>query len=103
MPSHHMIIDLKNVRSLTDFQRNAKSHLRRLRKSGKAQVLTVNGEAALVVQSADSYQAMLNDLELLKTLRGIRRGLDQAGRGEGRPMREFLRELAARHDVELGG
>lgn len=97
------MIDLKNVRSLTDFQRNAKGHLRRLQKSGKPEVLTVNGEAALVVQSAESYQAMMEDLELLKTLRGIRRGLDQAERGEGRPMREFLRELAGGRGIDLGG
>ena len=95
------MIDMTKTRSLSDFQRNTKAHLHRLRKSGKPEVLTVNGHAELVVQSAKSYEKILKDLELLDTLKRIRRGLDQARNGEGRPMREFLKELVAKDGVEL--
>jgi PHD/YefM family antitoxin component YafN of YafNO toxin-antitoxin module len=88
-----LMIDMTNTRSLTDFQQNTKAHLQRLRKSGKPEVLTVNGHAELVVQSATSYQKLVKDLELLETLKGIRRALDQARVGQGKPMREFLQEL----------
>ncbi|MFO0832406.1 MAG: type II toxin-antitoxin system Phd/YefM family antitoxin [Phycisphaerales bacterium] len=56
-------IDLRDIISLTDFQRNAKQHIVRLTRTGKAQVLTVNGKAALVVQDAEAYQKLLDQAE----------------------------------------
>ena len=95
------MIELANVHALSDFQRNAKKHIRRLKASGKPAVLTVNGQAEIVIQSAESYQKLLRDQELLESLRSISRGLEQAKRGEGRPMRQFLEELAKEHGIAL--
>ena len=95
------MIDLANIRSLSDFQRNAKAHIRRLKKSGKPEVLTVNGQAEIVVQSAEAYQKLLEAAGMAGTIEGIRRGLSAAKQGKERPLREFLRELAAKHGVEL--
>jgi PHD/YefM family antitoxin component YafN of YafNO toxin-antitoxin module len=96
-----MALDLANIHSLSDFQRNAKDHIRKLKRSGKPAVLTVNGEAEVVVQSAEAYQKLLDDSELLDSIRDISRGLEQAKRGEGRPMREFLEDLAKEHGIPL--
>ena len=96
-----MALDLANIHSLSDFQRNAKDHIRKLKASGKPAILTVNGEAEVVVQSAAAYQKLLDDRELLDSIRGISRGLEQAKRGEGRPMREFLEALAKGHGISL--
>lgn len=95
------MVELNNIRSLTDFQRNVKEHIKRLKKTGKPEVLTVNGQAEVVVQSAQAYQKMLDDLELVASIRSIRRGLEQARLGEGRPAKEFLKELAAEHGISL--
>jgi hypothetical protein len=38
------MIDLKDILPLTEFNRNSKSHIRRLKESGKPEVLTVNGK-----------------------------------------------------------
>jgi hypothetical protein len=54
-----------------------------------------------VVQSAEAYQKLLNDQAILESLRGVSRALDQAKRGEGRQMREFLEELAREHGFAL--
>jgi PHD/YefM family antitoxin component YafN of YafNO toxin-antitoxin module len=62
--------------SLTDFQRNTKSHLRRLKTSGRPEVLTVNGKAELIVQDAAAYE------EMLDAIRGIQRGLDEMKAGK---------------------
>ena len=96
-----MAIDLAQIRSLSDFQRNTKAHIRKLKKTGKPAVLTVNGQAEVVVQSAEAYQKLLDDRELLEGIRGISRGLEQAKRGEGRPMRDFLEALASEHGLSL--
>jgi len=95
------MIDLKQVHSLTDFSRNAKTHVKRLKKTGRPEVLTVNGHAEVVVQSAESYQQLLDDAELAHSLRVVRKSLAQAKLGRGRSMREFVESLAARHEIEL--
>ena len=89
-----MALDLANIHSLSEFQRNTKVLIRKLKKSGKPAVLTVNGQAQVVIQSADAYQQLLDDQQLLETIRGVSRGLEQANRGEGRPLRTLLEELA---------
>lgn len=92
------MIDLNEVYSLTDFQRNAKEHVERLARTGKPQVLTVNGKAAVVVQDAASYQRMLDEKERLETVAGIRRGIEAMKRGETRPLDAILDSLKARYE-----
>jgi PHD/YefM family antitoxin component YafN of YafNO toxin-antitoxin module len=96
------MIKLGNIRSFSEFQRNAKSHIRRLKKTGKPEVLTVNGKAELVVQDAASYQRLLDELDLAQSIQAVRVGLEQANRGEGRPARDVIREIAAKAGIELG-
>ena len=54
------MIDLRNIYSLSDFQRNTREHVRRLKRTRRPQVLTINGRAELVVQDAGSYQELLD-------------------------------------------
>jgi hypothetical protein len=87
------MIALQDIRSLTDFQRNTKSHLRRLKRSGRPEVLTVNGRAELIVQDASAYE------ETLDAICGIQRGLDGMEAGSGKPFRAALDEIRARHKI----
>lgn len=95
------MIELTDIHPVTDFNRNTQDYIRRLKETGKPEVLTVNGQAEVVVQSAAGYQKLLAAAELAEALAGVRRGLDQAKRGEGRPVREFLKDLADKHSVAL--
>ncbi|HTS08038.1 MAG TPA: type II toxin-antitoxin system Phd/YefM family antitoxin [Candidatus Eisenbacteria bacterium] len=60
------VIRADEIRSLTDFNRNTKAHLRRLRRTGRPELLTVNGKAEMVVQNASAYQRLIECLEKLK-------------------------------------
>ena len=91
------MIKLNDIHPLTDFNRNTKQHIRRLKRTGRPEVLTVNGEAEVVVQSAEAYQTLLDRAELAETIAGIKRGLKQSDRGKLRPVNEFLDELAAKY------
>ena len=64
-------------------------------------MLTLNGQAEVVVQSAEAYQKLLDDQSLLESLRSVSRGMEQAKRGEGRSMREFLETLGKEHGISL--
>ena len=93
------MIDLSDVHSLTDFLRNHKAHVKRLKASGNPQVLTVNGAAELVVQHAGSYQALLDRLDRAEAIAGIRRGLEDAKAGRHRPLAEFDTEMRSKHNI----
>ena len=59
------MIKTEDIGSLTDFARNTKAHLKRLKRTGRPELLTVNGKAEVVVQSASAYQRLLESLEEL--------------------------------------
>ena len=91
------MIDLREVRSVTEFQRNIKGYLGRLKEGKRPMVLTVNGRAELVVQDAESYQLMLDRLERAETVAAIRQGLAELGRREGVPLEEAEATLRKKH------
>jgi hypothetical protein len=91
------MIDLREVRSVTEFQRNIKDYVGRLKENKKALVLTVNGRAELVVQDAESYQLILERLERAETLAAIHRGIEQMDRGEAIPLDEAEAKLRKKH------
>ncbi len=93
------MIDLREIRSLTDFQRNARDYMERIRETGSPLVLTVNGKAELVVQSAEAYQELLERLERAETVAALRVALEEEARGEARPAREALETLLREHGV----
>ena len=95
------MIDVNEIHSLSEFQRNSREFIRKLKRSGKPAVLTVNGQAEVVVQSAAAYQSLLDDREFVETIRGIGRGLEEAKRGKGRPMLALLEEIADKHGIAL--
>ena len=87
------MIALEDIRSLTDFQRNTKSHLKRLKSTGRPEVLTVNGKAELIVQNAAAYE------DMIEAIRGIQRGLDSMAEGKGEPARKVLDRIRANHKI----
>ncbi|MGA2717005.1 MAG: type II toxin-antitoxin system Phd/YefM family antitoxin [Bryobacteraceae bacterium] len=89
------MIDLGEVRSVTEFQRNIKDYVGRLKETKTPLVLTVNGRAELVVQDAESYQLILERLDRADTLAGNRRGIEKIERREAIPLDEAERQLRA--------
>ena len=93
------MINLENIHSLSDFQRNAKDHIDRLKETGAPEVLTVNGKAELVVLSATAFQDMADRLDEAEAITGIKRGLAEAKAGKGRPAREALEAIRKKHRI----
>ena len=78
------MLDLTNIHSLSDFNRNSKEHIERLKESGEPEVLTVNGKA-----------------EFADTAAAIHRGIKAHARGEGKNMRKALENIAEEAGFEL--
>lgn len=101
------MVRIQDIQSLTEFQRNTRAAITRLKKTGRAAVLTVNGQAAVVVQDARAYQHLLEKVEEAERLLDLRRGIGEYRAGRLRDADEVLDELEARHlppeEVPAGG
>lgn len=93
------MIKTTGIDSLTNFQKNAKSFTERLEASKEPLVLTVNGKAKLVVQDADAYQSLLDELEHSRFIEAVRQGLKESEQGLGRPAEIVFAEMRAKNGL----
>jgi prevent-host-death family protein len=93
------MVSLTDIHSLTDFHRNAKAYLGRIRRSGRPIVLTVNGKAAAVLHDAAGYQKLLEALDRAEALEGIPRGFASMKCAERRPLKDALEYLGRKYEV----
>jgi prevent-host-death family protein len=87
----------KDILSLTDFKRRSSELLKRMKRNHRPMVLTVNGKAELVVQTAAEYQRLLDEIEKNSAIEGIRRGLESMKAGKGKPAEEFFAEMEKKY------
>jgi prevent-host-death family protein len=83
----------KDIHSLSDFKRNTSEFLERMRGSGHPLVLTINGKAELVVQDAAAYQKLLERVDEMEAIDGIKRGLADVEAGRVTPLKAFEKEF----------
>jgi PHD/YefM family antitoxin component YafN of YafNO toxin-antitoxin module len=93
------MLDTREIHSLTDFLRNHKTHVKRLKKTHTPEVLTVNGKAEVVIQDAASYQLMQNRLHHMETLAAIQEGMASAERGELKPAAQVFDEMRTKYGL----
>ena len=70
-----------------------------MKQSKSPMVLTVNGKAELVVQDAESYQAMLDRLEQVEAVQAIRRGIEDFENGDSYDADEAFEALRQKHGI----
>lgn len=85
--------------SLTAFRKNSAEYLKRLRRTKRPLVLTVNGKVAAVVQDAAEYQRLRDLAAEADVAEGIRQGREDVAHGRVRDAEAALREFAARHGL----
>lgn len=94
------MIDIsRDIQSLSSFKRNTLEFLEQMKQTGKPVVLTVNGKAEIVVQDAQSYQKLLDALEKLEAIAGIKRGLEDVEAGKTTTLSEFEQEMRQKYDI----
>ena len=86
-------IDAREIHPLTDFLRNAKAHIARLKETGQPEVLTVNGRAEVVVLDAASYQAMIDQLDRADLIESLKQSIRDVEEGRVHSLESFEAEL----------
>jgi PHD/YefM family antitoxin component YafN of YafNO toxin-antitoxin module len=94
-----MIDVTKTTHTLAEFKENAEELLKQIKESGQPLVLNVNRKKAAVVLDAAAFQRMLEHIDRLEAMEGIRKGLDAFARGDHLPAKQALE--AIRHDVAV--
>lgn len=96
---NHCMIRPAQVESLTTFQKNLKRISEELGVSKEPMVLTVNGRAKLVVQDADAYGKLLDEVERARFVSAIREGIEEARAGQGRPAEQVYEEMRSKYGL----
>lgn len=89
-----------DIQSLSTFKRNTNEMITQMKETGNPIVLTINGKAELVVQDADSYQQLLDTIEHLETIIGIKKGLKDVATGNVQSLDEFIQEMQKKHGIQ---
>jgi len=89
----------KDIHSLTAFRRRSGEFMRQLKKTKRPVILTVKGRAAAIVQDAAAYQRLLDIAAAADAREGIRQGMEESRRGQGRDVEEFFAEFETRHGI----
>ena len=88
---------IQDTYSLSHFRQNTGEHLKRLA-DGRVETITQNGEAAMVVMSPATYDAMRIELERGHLWDEAIRRIPE---GRGRDAFEVIHEVARRKGLEL--
>lgn len=83
----------EDIQPMTMFRNNSAKFMRQLKRTGRPIVLTVNGEAAAVVQDARAYQELLDLAATANAEEGIRQGLDDLARGRTRSAADVFADM----------
>ncbi len=87
---------MQTTDSLAHFKENTEEIIDKLKASGQPLVLTVGGEAELVVLAKESYHRMMAIVDRAEAIEGIQRGLASMERGEGRPASDVFDDIRKR-------
>ena len=94
-----MIDITKDIQPLTTFRNNSVKFMKRLKKTRRPIILTVNGKPEAVVQSAAEYQRLLDLAAAADANEGIRQGLEDMRKGRTRPADEVFEEMRRKYAI----
>lgn len=94
-----LTMDITNIYSLTDFLRNHKTHVARIKKTKKPEVLTIKGKSELVLIDAKEYQKMSNTYKNQDLVDFINAGVDEALSGKVKSKEEVFKLLFKKYGI----
>src|SRR5438045_677865 len=79
--------------------RSTVEFIQQLKKAGEPIVFSVCGTVDLVVQDEASFEQLLDLIDRIETIEGIRVGLEEMKAGKGRPAEELFEELRQEYGI----
>lgn len=92
----------RDIRTLSEFKKNASKLIKQARETKRSIILTVNGQPAAVIQDPETYQEMVNAQEYERNVYILRKRLKAADDGvKMRTAREFFSEFSKKYGVSF--
>lgn len=66
------MLDTRQIHSLSDFVRNPKAHVARLKETRTPEVLTVNGRAEVVLLDTETYESLMEQIRSAEGIAAVR-------------------------------
>ena len=60
------VISMDAIHSVSEFSREPEEYIKRLKATGKPEILTINGKAEIIIQDARAYEDMVTLLDSLE-------------------------------------
>jgi len=89
----------RDIESLSNFKRNTVKFLEQMKETREPVVLTINGKAELVVQDAQAYQALLDRVDYLETIKAVEQGLQDVKDGKTVVLEDFIADMRKKHGI----
>jgi prevent-host-death family protein len=89
----------RDIHSLTDFKKKTSEFISQLKETGEPVVLTINGKAELVVQSAAAYEKLRQVVEEARVLEGISQGIEDMNAGSTMSLEQFKEHARTKHGI----
>ena len=79
------MIDTRQIHSLSDFVRNPKAHVARMKETGAPEVLTINGRAEVVMLDTETYESLMKRVQSTETIAALRAHMARARKNSTAP------------------
>jgi len=86
-------VDLNRIQPVSEFIRNYRTVLTRIKDSRTPEVLTVNGVPECVIIDPATYQELLDMSEKARLLKAVEEGLEEIRRGRAVPLDVAIKEI----------
>ena len=93
------MLDTREIYSLSDFVRNPKAHVARLKETRTPEVLTVNGRAEVVLLDTETYENLVEKIRSAEGVAAVRAAIREA-KCAG-PREEVSEEEMARREAVM--
>lgn len=90
----------REIHSLTDFKKNISEFINQSKETGDPVVLTINGNAELVVETAAAYQRLRQIAEEARVLEGVRQGIEDMNAGRTISLDQFQQHARTKRGIK---
>lgn len=95
----HLMRATHDIHSLSTFKQDTAKIVRQLKRTRRPIILTIQRKPELVIQDAESYWKLVEAVDRMETVAGIKRGLESMKRNAGKPAEKFFEELFIEKDL----
>lgn len=93
------MVDLNRINPVTDFVRNYKAYLERIKASGRPEVLTVNGKPEFVVMDAATFEQMEAAFEEAQFIAAVQEGIEDVKAGRVYSVQEARAKIRGEREL----